>query len=124
DGRTGPVIALKPNGSGDGWIKVGSARIPFKAGEAEVVDKNALPPIGKPLNTRIDQIKQAVADGTPVKIFTARAADPEVPRWLKENGLGDLPVTNVKGHDFGGLIDNVVNVPTNSDTPFEMPVIP
>jgi hypothetical protein len=33
-------------------------------------------------------------------------------------------VTNVKGHDFGALLDNEVNVSTNQDKPFEMPEVP
>ena len=35
---------------------------------------------------------------------------------------GNLPLTKLeKGHDFGGLLDNEVNVPENSDKPFTIP---
>jgi hypothetical protein len=51
----------------------------------------------------MDRVKDWLADGKKVKIFTARAVDkeqiPAVEEWLKENGLEGLPVTCIKGKD-------------------------
>lgn len=59
--------------------------------------------IGKPVPLMMERVKAWLAQGKTVKIFTARAYLPEqipfVHTWLKENGLPELEVTNVK--DFG-----------------------
>lgn len=60
--------------------------------------------IGKPIPKMVNRVKALIADGKTVKIFTARVAEGElakgpIRKWLKENGLPDLEITNVK--DFG-----------------------
>lgn len=59
--------------------------------------------IGDPVPAMMRRVKQWLAEGKTVKIFTARAGDPhELGRtraWLSRHGIGDLDVTNVK--DFG-----------------------
>lgn len=59
--------------------------------------------IGKPIPAMMERVKQWIADGVIVKIFTARASITEqilpVENWLRKNGLGHLEITNVK--DFG-----------------------
>lgn len=59
--------------------------------------------IGKPVDKMMQRVKAWVADGREVRIFTARAATPElvpqVEEWLAEHGIAGLAVTNVK--DFG-----------------------
>lgn len=123
DGRSGVVKGISPKG--DVEVKLdGGGRARAKRGDVRVVDKNDPGPIGAPLNTRVDQLKKLVADGTPVKIFTVRANDPRVPAYLEKIGLGGLPVTDVKGEDFGTLVDNQVNVPTDTNEPFDIPPIP
>jgi hypothetical protein len=59
--------------------------------------------IGEPVPKMLARVKDWIADGQKVKIFTARASEKEaipfVKAWLKKHGLGDLEITNVK--DFG-----------------------
>lgn len=59
--------------------------------------------IGEPIPLMLSRVKQWLSEGKTVKIFTARAADPEqipiVKAYLAKHGLGMLEVTNVK--DFG-----------------------
>lgn len=127
DGSTGKVQHVNPNYSSGGRVVVQTTNgvKTFKGSELKPAESAQGPgPVGPPLESRVSQIQEAAAKGTPVKIFTARGDDPHVKQWLQQHGLGNLPVTNVKGHDFGALLDNEVNVPTNSDKPFEMPTVP
>ncbi|MEI7752773.1 MAG: hypothetical protein WCJ71_11890, partial [Candidatus Omnitrophota bacterium] len=66
--------------------------------------------IGEPVPLMMAFIKDLMAEGRTVKIFTARASDPEkikpVELWLEENGLGGLEVTNVKDHNMTMLYDD------------------
>ena len=128
DGGKGTIQGGNPNFSEGGrWsVQTAAGTKTFKGTElrrAEATESAPAAP-GAPIQPRIDQIKQLAAGGTPVKIFTARAGDPRIKLWLDEHGLGNLPVTNVKGHDFGALIDNEVNVPTNQNEPFHIPPVP
>lgn len=56
--------------------------------------------IGPPVKKMLTRVKRWIADGKTVKIFTARAAEKKniapIKAWLKEIGLGDLEITNVK----------------------------
>ena len=51
-----------------------------------------------------------LADGVRVKIFTARASDPEqmplIQNWLKANGLPPLEITNIKDYNMIRLYDD------------------
>ena len=74
--------------------------------------------IGKPVMPMVRRIKSWMKQGKTVKIFTARAAEPShippVKRWLKDNGLPALEVTNVKDHGMVELWDDrVVRVVKN-----------
>lgn len=59
--------------------------------------------IGEPIEPMMQRVRNWIEMGETVKIFTARAGDPDevkaVKTWLKENGLPDLEVTNIKGFD-------------------------
>jgi hypothetical protein len=59
--------------------------------------------IGPPIPLMLARVKQWLAEGKRVKIFTARASVPaQIPpihKWLAENGLPKLEITNIK--DFG-----------------------
>lgn len=59
--------------------------------------------IGPPIPKMVERVKEWQKRGITVKIFTARASDesqiPFIKKWLVDNDLGDLEVTNVK--DFG-----------------------
>lgn len=60
--------------------------------------------IGAPVPAMLDRVKQMIKDGHEVTIFTARLADPgsfpAIKKWLRDNGLPDLPVTNKKRSEF------------------------
>lgn len=66
--------------------------------------------IGEPVPLMMDLLKRYIAEGKTVKIFTARASDPKaiphIKAWLKEHGLGDLEVTNIKDHGMIKLYDD------------------
>jgi hypothetical protein len=56
--------------------------------------------IGEPIPATMERLKDRLAKGKTVKIFTARAGIPEqippIKEWLAKHGLPDLEVTNVK----------------------------
>lgn len=82
--------------------------------------------IGKPIKPMVERVKKWIAEGVTVKIFTARVSDTRVaPRvcqviawWLKDNGLPDLEVTNVKDLGMVQLWDDrAVQVVPNTGEP-------
>lgn len=75
--------------------------------------------IGEPVPAMLERVRQWLADGTRVKIFTARAGVPsELPHvryWLEEQGIGGLEITNVKDYGMIELWDDrVVSVERNT----------
>jgi len=58
----------------------------------------------------LKRVKEWIACGREVRIFTARACDPgQIPAikdWLHEQGLGSLKVTNAKDFDMSELYDD------------------
>lgn len=66
--------------------------------------------IGPPVPLMLERVKNWIANGDTVKIFTARAADidavPYVEEWLERNGIGGLEVTNFKDHDAEEIWDD------------------
>lgn len=80
--------------------------------------------IGEPVPVMMARVRHWLNSGYHVKIFTARASNPEkgippVVRWLEKNGLPPLEVTNCK--DFGMIElwdDRAVQVVYNSGCPF------
>lgn len=85
--------------------------------------------VGKPVPVMLARVKHWLEEGYTVKIFTARAAEGEkgiapVKKWLAENGLPDLEVTNQK--DFAMIElwdDRAVQVVANTGRPFLSPSI-
>ncbi len=78
--------------------------------------------IGEPIPRMLARVKAWVDAGHTVKIFTARASDPEqvphVTAWLEKHGIGGLEITNVK--DFGMIElwdDRCVRVIPNMGVP-------
>lgn len=69
-----------------------------------------IPFIGKPIPKMLARVKEMLAEGKTVKIFTARAYDkkniPAVKKWLKTHGLPNLAVTNVKDPGMTQLLDD------------------
>lgn len=75
--------------------------------------------IGKPVPLMLLRVKQWLAEGAEVRIFTARAGTPEqiplIKKWLVENGLPELEITNVKDFGMTALYDDrCVQVETNT----------
>ncbi|EBH1270293.1 hypothetical protein FKC36_11210 [Salmonella enterica] len=78
--------------------------------------------LGKPISPMVARVKGWLRDGYDVRVFTARANDrqqvKQVKKWLNDNGLGDLVVTNIKDE---GLIelwdDRAVRVVSNTGAP-------
>jgi hypothetical protein len=66
--------------------------------------------IGPPVEPMMDRVRDWLARGQNVKIFTARACDPtQIPlvrEWLIENGLADLEITNIKDFNMIELWDD------------------
>lgn len=78
--------------------------------------------IGEPVEAMMQRVRAWIANGQTVKIFTARASVPRqidlVKQWLKEHGLPDLEVTNVKDFKMIELWDDrAVQVSKNSGQP-------
>ncbi len=67
-------------------------------------------PLGKPIPEMLEMVKSLVAAGVTVKIFTARACEPEfiplIQAWTEQNGLGRLEVTNQKDFDLIRFYDD------------------
>lgn len=66
--------------------------------------------IGKVIPAMKSRIVKLVRAGKDVVIFSARAATPKgkaaIERWLAENGLGELSVTNEKTNDMELFFDD------------------
>src|SRR5687767_14001393 len=59
-------------------------------------------PIGEPVSEMLDRVKEFLAMGIDVRIFTARACEESnisiVQDWTEKHGLGRLKVTNQKDY--------------------------
>ncbi len=74
--------------------------------------------IGKPIPGMLEQVRDWIAEGDKVVIFTARAgykgARPAIRKWLRRYGLSALEVTNIKRPEFDDIHDDkAVHVPPN-----------
>lgn len=98
----------------DGWIGVD-----LDGTLAHYDEWRGLYHIGEPIPRMMARVKQWIAEGRRVKIFTARlcmpGAVPPIKEWLHRHGLKDLEITNIK--DFGMIElydDRCVQVITNT----------
>lgn len=64
--------------------------------------------IGDPIKAMVDRIKDWHDAGREVVIFTARSETEhrKIDRWLQQNGLPMLNVTNIKSPEFAEIWDN------------------
>ena len=66
--------------------------------------------IGEPVPAMMAFVKKMIKHDIRVKIFTARVQDPEqlpiISNWLKENGLPELEITNVKDFYMHRIYDD------------------
>lgn len=83
--------------------------------------------IGKPVPVMLARVRHWLDEGYTVKIFTARASLGDagivpVKKWLAENGLPELEVTNQKDFAMVELWDDrAVQVVANTGKPFLSP---
>ena len=75
--------------------------------------------IGEPIPSMMIFLRKLLAEGARVKIFTARASDPDqvamIRAWLNEQQLPPLEVTNVKDFDMIRVYDDRSNgIPYNN----------
>lgn len=111
--KGGPERASEPGGAGSSrkattsgpWIGVDLD------GTLAVWDaRSTIARIGRPVPQMLELVTHMVADGMRVKIFTARAEDPEqiplIRKWLRRNGLPELEITNVKDYEMQRLYDD------------------
>lgn len=65
---------------------------------------------GPPIPAMMERVRAWVAEGSAVRIMTARAADPDEARrvqdWLESHGLPRLPVTDRKDYSMIELWDD------------------
>jgi hypothetical protein len=78
-----------------------------------------IPDIGLPVISMLERVRTWLREGKRVKIFTARAEDPEqvplVQSWCIRHGLGRLEVTNQKDFRMIELWDDrAIRVQTNT----------
>lgn len=66
--------------------------------------------IGKPVKKMLSMVLKWIDGGEDVVIFTARAGTEKgkkaIEAWLKENGLPELRVTNIKEMDMESFFDD------------------
>ncbi|OQY52993.1 MAG: hypothetical protein B6230_01500 [Desulfobacteraceae bacterium 4572_89] len=66
--------------------------------------------VGEPIPAMLALVKKMINNQIRVKIFTARATDPEqlpiIRKWLKKNNLPELEITNIKDYYMLKLYDD------------------
>lgn len=79
-------------------------------------------PIGKPVPAMLNRVKSWLEDGREVRIFTARADSTleriKIQRWLEDNDLPSLAITNKKDWEMQELWDDrAIRVEYNTGEP-------
>jgi hypothetical protein len=73
-------------------------------------ERSSIEEVGAPVPDMLALVKKMINNNIRVKIFTARATDPEqlplIRKWLKSNGLPELEITNVKDYYMQKLYDD------------------
>jgi hypothetical protein len=109
---------------GDGWIAVDLDGTLAYDDEWQGIEH-----IGDPVPEMMKRVHEWLDSGITVKIFTARAAQPEsiphIKEWLKKHGLPDLEVTNCKDMNMIELWDDrAIQVETDTGKPISEAVQP
>lgn len=78
--------------------------------------------IGPPIPAMLERVQKWLREGRRVKIFTARATIPQqippIREWLRQHGLPELEITNVKDFEMIECWDDrAVEVVTNTGRP-------
>lgn len=108
-------IIEKSNDSQEGWYG-----IDFD-GTLCYYDADSSDEFGEPVGPILELVKGFLTTGTKFKIMTARAADPEqaklVKDWCRKQGLGDVEVTDRKDFKMIALFDDrAIRVERNKGT--------
>lgn len=108
--------------SNEGWIGVD-----LDGTLAYDHDWRGLHYVGDPIPAMQERVMRWISEGKTVKIFTARATNPEaippIKNWLRDNGFPDLEVTNFKDmHMIECWDDRSVQVVPNTGQPIAQPV--
>ncbi|MCP4723077.1 MAG: hypothetical protein GY860_26795 [Desulfobacteraceae bacterium] len=73
-------------------------------------NSSSIEEVGTPIPAILALVKKMINNGIRVKIFTARATDPEqlpiIRKWLKINNLPELEITNIKDYYMLKLYDD------------------
>ncbi len=66
--------------------------------------------VGEPVPAMMALVRKMLNNGVRVKIFTARVQDPDqlpiIRKWLKQNDLPELEITNIKDYNMLRLYDD------------------
>ena len=77
---------------------------------AKHTDWKGVEHIGEPVPKMMERVRNWLKDGDEVVIFTARLGEkgafPHIKRWLREQGLDHLRVTNIKGMEATDFWDD------------------
>ncbi len=73
-------------------------------------NNSSIEKVGPPIPDMLALVKKMINNNIRVKIFTARATDPEqlpiIRKWLKTNNLPELEITNIKDYYMLRLYDD------------------
>jgi len=73
-------------------------------------ERSSTDKVGTPVPAMLALVNKMINNGIRVKIFTARATDPEqlpiIRKWLKTNDLPELEITNIKDYYMIKLYDD------------------
>ena len=73
-------------------------------------ERSSIEAVGTAIPDMLALVKKMINNDIRVKIFTARATDPEqlplIRKWLKTNGLPELEITNIKDYYMQKLYDD------------------
>lgn len=109
------AAAVKENGVSSGGekeenTKKGWVGIDLDGTLARADTLSGISKIGDPIPNMVKLAVKLTGEGVAVKIFTARASDPQqvsmIHRWLRDNGLPEFEVTNVKDFEMIRLYDD------------------
>lgn len=73
-------------------------------------ESSSIEKVGEPIPAMLALVKKMINNEIRVKIFTARATDPEqlpiIRKWMKNNDLPELEITNIKDYYMLKLYDD------------------
>lgn len=92
------------------YIKEGWIGVDLDGTLAYSDPQSSMSKIGEPVPKMVNLVIQLSNEGFRVKIFTARASDakqiPLVHKWLRDNGLPEFEITNIKDYEMIRLYDD------------------